>query len=140
LYCADSAGARPRPRRDPNAARFKMGRYFGEGDRCYEAQIGRARRRLIGDETRDIVGGMQIHLLATKAQCGTTVAKMDDLHTQYPRIERAGTINVRDRQNQVIEPFDVHQWTPRISGRFEIATIGAVRPAPVAIIVRPVGH
>jgi hypothetical protein len=65
---------------------------------------------------------------------------MDDLHAQHPCIERAGTINVRDGQNQVIEPFDVHQWTPQISGRFEIATIGAMRPAPVAIIASPAGR
>jgi hypothetical protein len=83
---------------------------------------------------------MQVHLLPAKAQCGTTFAKMDDLHAQHPCIERAGTINVRDGQNQVIEPFDVHQWTPRISGRFEIATIGAMRPAPFAIIASPAGR
>jgi hypothetical protein len=83
---------------------------------------------------------MQVHLLLTKAQCGTAFAKMDDLHTKDPRIERAGTINVRDRQNQVIEPFDVHQVTSPLSGRFEIAMIGAMRPAPVAIIAPPAGH
>jgi hypothetical protein len=83
---------------------------------------------------------MEVHLLLAKSQCGTTFAKMDDLHTQDPRIERAGTINVRNRQNQVIEAFDVHQGTSPLSGRFEIAMIGAMRPAPVAIIAPPVDH
>jgi hypothetical protein len=83
---------------------------------------------------------MQVDFLLTKAQSGAALAKANDVHAQHPGIEFAGTLDVRDRQNQVIEPFDVHQWSPPLSGRFEIATIDAMRPVPVGIIALPVGR
>jgi hypothetical protein len=94
----------------------------------------------VGYQARDVVGGMQVNLLPAKAQSGPAFAKANDLHTQNPGVKFAGALDIRDRENQVIEPFDVHQWTSPLSGLFEIAMIGAMRPAPVAVIAPPVGH
>src|SRR6516162_2894770 len=113
---ADRTGARPWSGYDRNAAAFEMRRHFGERYRRDKAQIGRTRGRSVAYQTRNVVGGMQVDLLLTKAQRGAAFAKANDLHAQHPGIKFAGTLDVRDRQNQVIKPFDVHLWSPPLPG------------------------
>src|SRR5258707_3916326 len=77
LYGADGAGARPWPGDDRNTASFKMRRHLGERHRSDEAQIARPRRRLVGDEARDLARGMQVDLLLPEAQRRASFAKAD---------------------------------------------------------------
>src|SRR5437868_13787974 len=77
---------------------------------------------------------MQVDLLLAKAQRGAALAKANDLHAQHPRVKFAGPVDVRDRQNQVIEPFDLHRWTSAAGERGEIATIGTMRPVPLSTV------
>jgi hypothetical protein len=82
--------------------------HLGERKLGDEAQIARARGRLVGDETGHVIGRMQVDLLLAKAQCGAPFAKGDDLHPQHPRIELAGAGDVGDGQHEVVEAVDLH--------------------------------
>jgi hypothetical protein len=77
-----------------------------------EAEIARARRRPVGDKTRNVVGGVQVDLLLAKAQRGAPFAKGDDLHPQHARVEFAGARDIGDSQDQMIEAFDIHIFDP----------------------------
>src|ERR1051326_7698459 len=105
---ADRPGARPRPGDDRHRATLEMlddlaQRHIGD-----EAQIARARGRLVGDEARNGVGGVQVDLLLAEAQRRPPLAKANDLHPEYPRIKRAGPLDIGDGGEGVVETRDLH--------------------------------
>src|SRR6516162_8199505 len=116
LYRADRTSTWPRSRHDGNPARLEMRGYFGERHRSNETQVARTRSRLVGDQARDIAGRMQVDLLLAKAQRGAAFAKAHDLHSEHLRVKFAGAVDIRDGQNQMIEPFDVHYDGPHRQG------------------------
>src|SRR6516165_11795901 len=65
---ADRPGARSGTRDDRHAASFEMRGHVVERDLGDEAEIARAGRRLIGNETRYVVGGMKVDLLPPLAR------------------------------------------------------------------------
>src|SRR6516164_11657728 len=101
---APARGPGPATIGTPQASRCAITSASGTGGD--EAQISRTRSRPVGYQAWDVVGGMQVHFLMAKAQCGATSAKANDFHAQHPGVKFAGALDVRDRQNQVIEAFD----------------------------------
>ncbi len=105
---ADGAGARPRPGDDRHPAALQMGDEFGQRHLGDEAQIAGARGRLVGDQPRDVVSRVQVDLLLAETQRRPPFAEMHDLHAEHPRVEGAGSLDVGDGQDEVIETRDVH--------------------------------
>jgi hypothetical protein len=86
--------------------------HLGERHLGNEAEIPRAGRGLVGDQTGNVIGGVQVDLLLAKAQCRASFAKCNDLHPQYPSVELTSTRDIGDGQDKVVEVIDIHILGP----------------------------
>src|SRR5947199_370763 len=82
------------PSDDRHRAALEMRDDFSERQLGDKAQIAGAWGRLVGDQPRDVVGGMQVDLLLAEAQRGAPLTEGDDLHPEHPCIKGAGALDI----------------------------------------------
>jgi hypothetical protein len=82
--------------------------HLGERRLGDEAQIARARSRLVGDQPGDVVGRMQVDLLLPEAKRDPPFAEGHHRHAEHPGIEFAGMADIGDGQHEMVETRDLH--------------------------------
>ena len=96
---------------DSDTAAFEMGNGLRQGNRRYQAEIGRAGRRRMRLGLEFPPGQVQVDFLAAEHQRLSPGTEGRHVHAEHARIERACSFDVAHRQHDVIDAIDVHRRT-----------------------------
>src|SRR5690349_19560177 len=86
----------------------------------------------------DLVGLMQVELLAAEGERPAALGEADPRHPQHPLIEIEGGGDVADRQHEMVEAIDVHGARARRAAQasaaafLSISTAASTRPRTAA--------
>lgn len=85
-----------------------MADHVKDGDFRDKTEIGGPRRRMRCLRLKFLPGLVQVNLLEPEEQGFSSACKCSDLHPEDPDVESAGVIDVFNRQDKVINRFDIH--------------------------------
>jgi hypothetical protein len=91
---------------DLNTTVLKVLHHPVQGRVRQQAEVSRARGRMPHIRVEHAPDLVQVDLLLTEVQCNTSLTERANIHAKHAYIELGGSLDVRDRQDKVIEAPD----------------------------------